>query len=275
MFKINYKIISAIVLTSTLLFTSCNDDDENSVPEIGDIELGTSDSHIGVIGDDLHVETEVIAEGTIDYIEVEIHQEDSDDTWEFDSTYTEFNGLKNTTFHKHIDISTEATAGVYHFHFTVTDLEGQQTTVEDTLTIQEPTDSVAPSVTVSSAPTENATFSSGDTISISGLVEDETSLGGIYIGLVREDQSLADSSVNATNTITILHNHDFDDPEAYSFSANIVVGADYDNNITPKEISDDVDYSWQSANYYIVVKCKDSYGGNWTYSDHYPIVINY
>ncbi len=275
MFKINYKIISAIVLTSTLLFTSCNDDDENSVPEIGDIELGTSDSHIGVIGDDLHVETEVIAEGTIDYIEVEIHQEDSDDTWEFDSTYTEFNGLKNTTFHKHIDISTEATAGVYHFHFTVTDLEGQQTTVEDTLTIQEPTDSVAPSVTVSSAPTENATFSSGDTISISGLVEDETALGGIYIGLVREDQSLADSSVNATNTITILHNHDFDDPEAYSFSANIVVGADYDNNITPKEISDDVDYSWQSANYYIVVKCKDSYGGNWTYSDHYPIVINY
>ncbi len=273
--KLKHIITGTILLTSMILFNACSDDDTNSVPEVGEIELGTDDSHIGVIGDDLHVEVEVVAEGTIDYINVEIHQEeeDSDDAWEFDSTYTEFNGLKNTEFHKHIDIPSEATAGEYHFHFTVVDLDGQSTTVEEELTIQEPTDSVAPTITVSSAPTENAIYSDGETISISGVVTDETALGGLYIGLVREDQNLEDSEVEESNTIALLHNHDFDDPESYTFSASITVGASEDNNDEPNEITGDI--AWQSANYYIVIKCKDSYGGNWTYSEHYPIVINY
>ena len=95
----------------------------------------------------------------------------------------------------------------------------------------------------------------------------------MYIGLVREDQNLTDAEVNATNTITILHTHEFDSPDSHNFSASITVGATQDNNITPKDITGDI--AWQSANYYIVVKCKDAFGGNWTFSNHYPIIINY
>ena len=47
-----------------------------------------------------------------------------------------------------------------------------------------------------------------------------------------------------------------------------VVGAAMDNNITPKAAT------WTSGDYYIVVKTKDSFGGNWTFSSHYPITIN-
>jgi hypothetical protein len=75
------------------------------------------------------------------------------------------------------------------------------------------------------------------------------------------------------NTITLLHTHEFDSHTAHNFSASINVGAAQDNNITPKDIAGDI--AWQSGNYYIVVKCKDAFGGNWTFSSHYPIVINY
>ena len=89
-----------------------------------------------------------------------------------------------------------------------------------------------------------------------------------YVGLIRVDQGLTDTEVNDENTISLLHNHDFPDPASDSFTASLVVGAATDNNITPKEIT------WTPGNYYILVKCKDAFGGNWTFSDHYPIVIN-
>jgi hypothetical protein len=49
------------------------------------------------------------------------------------------------------------------------------------------------------------------------------------------------------------------------------VGAGYDNNMTPAPIEGD--NAWQSGNYYILIKAVDA-KGNWTYSIHYPIVIN-
>ncbi len=280
------KMATLLAVATMFIFAACEkDDDSPAKPEIGELELGTSNNQIGVIGSDLHVEVEVVAEAKIDYITIEIHQEDEEeeeksivltmdeDAWEMDTTYTEFSGLKNTTFHKHVEIPLDAIAGDYHFHFIVTDMEGQQTTVEEELTIQEPSDSTYPEMTVSSAPSENATFASGETISISGSISDDIALGGIYIGLVREDQNLSDADVDEDNTIALLHNHDFESATSYDFSASIVVGASQDNDITPKDIEGDI--AWQSANYYILVKCKDEFGSNWTYSEHYPVVINY
>ncbi|MBP7210539.1 MAG: DUF4625 domain-containing protein [Bacteroidia bacterium] len=267
----NTKVLLVTFATVTGLFlTSCNnDDDPFAKPVISELELGLSNSKIGIIGSDLHVEAEVTAEAKISKIEVLIHQEDNSDGWTSDSVYNEFEGLKNTTFHKHIDIPLTVAAGTYCFHFIVTDESGQQSSIEiEDLTIQAPTDAVAPTITITSTPTDNQSFSIGQTISISGSVSDDMALGGIYIGLVRVDQALTDANVNDGNTITLLHNHDFSTPTSYSFSANIVVGAATDNNITPKAAI------WTPGNYYIVVKSKDSFGGNWTFSNHYPIVIN-
>lgn len=275
----------AIALTAGLFFTSCEKEDEtNPKPVITQFELGYQNSKIGYAGTDLHVEAEIVAQGKIDKVTIEIHHEGDhggksfsttlhEGEWEVDTTFTEFSGLKNTIFHKHIDIPVHAEVGDYHFHFIVTDMDGQQTTVEEDLEIQQPDDTNAPEITISNAPTNNQAFGNGETISISGSVSDDKALGGMYIGLVRTDQNLTDAEVNATNTITLLHTHEFDSPTAHNFSASINVGAAQDNNITPKDITGDI--AWQSANYYIVVKCKDAFGGNWAFSSHYPIVINY
>ncbi len=275
----------AIAFTAGLFFTSCEKDDEtNPKPVITLTELGYENGKIGYAGTDLHIEAEIVAKGKVDKITIEIHPEGEHEEksasillhegeWEVDTTYTEFSGIIDPTFHKHIDIPVDADTGHYHFHFIVTDMDGQQTTVEEELEIHQPEDAVAPEITISSAPTNNQEFNNGETISISGSVSDDKALGGMYIGLVRADQNLTDAEVNATNTITLLHTHEFDSHTTHNFSASINVGAAQDNNITPKNIT--VDIAWQSANYYIVVKCKDAFGGNWTFSSHYPIVINY
>ncbi|MEE4287122.1 MAG: DUF4625 domain-containing protein [Mariniphaga sp.] len=273
----------AIAFTASLFFTSCEKDDEVAKPVITINELGMGDSHgndhIAIIGSDLHIEAEIIAEGKIDKVQIRIHsegeheEEGGHEEWEIDTTYTKFSGLKNTIFHEHLDIALEAEPGEYHFDFVVTDMLGNQSYAEADLEIQQPDDDVAPEVNVTAAPSNNQVFNNGETISISGSVSDDKALGGIYIGLVRADQNLTDAEVNATNTITLLHTHDFDSTKAHNFSVNIAVGAAQDNNITPKDITGDI--AWQSANYYILVKCTDAFGGNWTFSDRYPIEINY
>lgn len=273
------RLIAITTVTLGLFLTACQD---TPGPEINLLELGYENSKIAYAGSELHIEADILAEGTIETVQIVIHPEgeheksasavSDEDVWEVDTTYTEFSGLKNTTFHKHIDVSVHAETGDYHFHFIVTDMEGQQSSVEEELEVQQPDDAVAPEITISSSPAENEEFSNGETISISGTVNDDQALGGMYIGLVRVDQNLSDAEVNSTNTIALLHTHDFDSPAAHNFSASIEVGAAQDNDMTPKDITGDI--AWQSASYYILVKCTDAFGGNWTFSDQYPVVIN-
>ncbi|MFW6259748.1 MAG: DUF4625 domain-containing protein [Tangfeifania sp.] len=279
------KFTAILLAAGILSLNSCKKEEEIPNPEVTITELGYENSKIGYAGSDLHIEAEIVAEGRIDKVIVEIHHEGEhdnksalvnlhDNEWEVDTTYTRFSGLKNVdNFHEHIEIPVYAEIGDYHFHFIVSDMEGNQTTVEEELEIQQPDDNVAPEVNVTAAPSDDQVFNNAETISISGSVSDDKALGGMYIGLVRADQNLTDAEVNASNTITILHTHDFDSPTSHDFSASINVGATHDNNIAPKDITGEI--AWQSANYYILVKCKDAFGGNWSFSDRYPIEINY
>lgn len=266
------KISTMTIMVTVVLFItfhSCKKEKENfQKPMITMNELGYNNSKIGYLGSDLHVEADIVAEGNIDKIMLEIHPEGSG-SFEYSITYTEFSGLKNTVFHKHVDMPINISdTGNYHFHLRVTDMSGNETMYEDDLRILKPEDSIAPVISITSAPADMQVFSNGQTISIAGSVTDEKALGGLYIGLVRTDQALADADVNNGNTITLLHTHSFSNPVSYSFSANINVGAANDNDITPKPVS------WSPGNYYLLVKCKDAFGGNWSFSVHYPLVIN-
>ncbi len=275
-------LLIALTFAASMFLASCDKKEEVAKPVITIQELGKGDSHgndhIAIIGSDLHIEVDVVAEGKIDKIQVRIHpegenhEEGEHEEWEIDTTYTKFSGMKNTTFHEHLDIAYEAEAGEYHFDFVVTDMEGNQSSAEADLIIQVPNDAIAPAITISNSPTNNQVFSNGQVISISGSVSDDKALGGMYIGLVRVDQNLTDANVNASNTITMLHTHDFNSPTTHNFSSSITVGAAQDNNITPNNITGNI--AWQSGNYYIVVKCIDAFGGIWSFSGHYPIVLN-
>lgn len=134
-------IIGVLLVTMAI---SC--EKTGAKPEIDFHELGYENSKTAEAGDELHMDAEVLAENKIDRIQVILHPEGeehkkssktrlSEGEWEFDSVYTEFSGLKNTEFHKHIEVPPDAEAGHYHFHFSVTDLEGYQTVYEDEVEI--------------------------------------------------------------------------------------------------------------------------------------------
>ena len=139
------NLLITIVLATGIFFTSCQKE-ETPKPEIISFELGLDNSKTGFIGSDLHIDSEIEAPGKIDWIKVEIHFEGEHDEksafagadeegWEFDSVYTEFSGLKNTVFHKDIPIPEHAEEGDYHFHFSVTDMEGIQAYIDEELEI--------------------------------------------------------------------------------------------------------------------------------------------
>lgn len=277
------KLFLPLLVITTIIFMSSCKKDEIDKPEILNFELGYENSGIGYLGADLHIEAEIIAKGKIDKVILEIHHEGEhgkksisivfhEEEWEVDTTYTKFRGLKNTSFHEHIDIPLWAETGEYHFHMKVIDMEGNVAEKAAELEIKAPEDNQAPAITITSAPANNQVFENGQAISISGSVSDDKALAGLYIGLVRANQNLSNEQVNASNTITLLHTHDFDSATSHGFQASINVGASHDNNTPPKAISGDI--AWQSAEYYILVKAKDAFGGNWTFSALYPIGIN-
>lgn len=142
-------ITTIIILTVIILFYGCAK--EPVKPVITLTELGYDNTGIGYPGSDLHIEADIVAEGKIDKVTVGIHPEGEHDgknltsalfAWEVDTVYTEFSGLKNTEFHKHLEIPAEADTGHYHFHFIVTDLEGQQSSVEEELDIRMPPEGI-------------------------------------------------------------------------------------------------------------------------------------
>lgn len=265
------NIAIGLMLSFTGLFWSCEDDDSVSKPVITDLEIGIDNSRTAYVGSDLHVEAEIVAEGKIDIITIEIHQEEGSED-EIAVEYDEFEGLLNTTFHEHVDIPAETVPGEYHFHLTVTDQGGNQTTVEEDITIEALNDDEAPTISVTSSPESGQSFSSGETITIEGTVTDNSSLAGLLVALVKESDEISDDDVTGSNTsiIVMLHTHDFENEASHTFTASIEVGAEYDNNMEPAPIEGD--NAWASGNYYILIKSKDA-NGNWAVSEHYPVTI--
>ena len=93
-------------------------------------EVGHENSGKAEQGDDMHLEADILAEGLVKSIYVEIHQESG--SYEIEKSYTtgKYIGVKNTEFHEHIDIPADAPLGKYHLHLTVTDNGGQTATAE-------------------------------------------------------------------------------------------------------------------------------------------------
>lgn len=274
-----HLLLYALIMAFAVFTTSCDKDDDVTSPVISNLEVGLANSHTAYLGADLHIEAQILAPGKIANIRIVIHPEGDDDhksalgiehseEWEVDTTFTGvYANVKNTEFHEHIDIPGNVVAGDYHFHMYVTDLEGNQTFKEADITISAPiADGSLPTVTVTLAPTQNQEFATGASISIAGTIADVQGVAGVYIGLVKEEQNLSNAEVKSSNTITLLHTHDFSDPKNVSFSASIKVGAATDNDITPKAIN------WTSGNYFIVVKTP-AIDGEVGFSARFPVVV--
>ncbi len=126
----NIILTIAAVAALALLSVSCKKDNSAAKPVINLNEVGHENSKQAMQGDDMHLEAEIVAEGLIKRIDVEMHQENG--SYKIEKAYTDgkYIGVKNTEFHEHIDIPAEAPLGEYHMHFTVTDQKGQTTMAE-------------------------------------------------------------------------------------------------------------------------------------------------
>lgn len=136
--NIRMCLMMALVSVMALSFNSCDKEEQTvSKPKITLTEVGHDNSKHAHPGHDLHLEAEIVAEGVIKSINVEIHQEDG--SFEIEKSYVEgkYIGVKNVEFHEHIDIPANAPLGEYHLHLTVTDNEGQQSMAETQIDIED------------------------------------------------------------------------------------------------------------------------------------------
>jgi hypothetical protein len=135
--KNNLLGILAGMITLLLIIGGCAKD-EIPKPVITLHELGLNNSAICHPGEELHIDAEIVAEGKIDVVVVEIHYEGTGDGWEFQQNFTEYTGLKNIDFHKHIDVPVDALPGDYHFHMKVTDMQGNMVQKEAEIEVRQP-----------------------------------------------------------------------------------------------------------------------------------------
>ena len=136
--NIRMCLMMALVSVMAISFNSCDKEEQTvSKPKITLTEVGHDNSKHAHPGHDLHLEAEIVAEGVIKSINVEIHQEDG--SFEIEKSYVEgkYIGVKNVEFHEHIDIPANAPLGEYHLHLTVTDNEGQQSMAETYIDIED------------------------------------------------------------------------------------------------------------------------------------------
>lgn len=264
-----------LMVVGIVTLNACSDDDDDTddtPPTISNFELGYDNSEEVQQGGELHLEFEAADNEELGRYEIHIHSEEKSSLteWEYENTWTFEPGLKNTQVHHHeIDVPQDADLGDYHFHLMLVDAAGNSTTKETELEVIEETAGPGPEIHVSDHPDDNELFQTGATIEISGHVHgEESDLAGVLIALVDEGDQLADEDVDDTNSIVLLHVHDFTDPEELDFDASIVVGAAEDNNhpvVNP--ITD-----WNLQECYLLVKAKDA-DGHWTYSSHYHIHV--
>ena len=149
--KIVFLAATVLFCIFSLVLSSCdsNDDPQPSVakPVAALAEVGEENSKEATAGKDLHLEGDLEAEGLIARIDVTIATADGKTTI-VQQSYTDgkYIGVRNTTFHEHLDIPANAAAGAYKVTLVVTDKLGQSSTFTSDLTVKA-LDQTAPAIT--------------------------------------------------------------------------------------------------------------------------------
>lgn len=144
------KIKSLFILSAfsaALLFHACSEDDNNgpSKPEVENFVVESEGGNEITRGGQISYEADVTStsDAKLDYYHVEIHDEpesgkEADEYKIIDADLTEdFEGLRNTHLHKHIDVPDTANIGSYHFHLMVVDKDGNTNSVEKHIEVVE------------------------------------------------------------------------------------------------------------------------------------------
>ena len=129
--------ILAIACVITFGLNSCSDEPSGGKPNVTLIEVGHDNSRHAHPGHDLHIEAEIIAKGIINNVRVEIRQQGGNESIVKEFTSGQYIGVKNTTFHEHIDIPASTPLGKYTLSLSATDKNGDRATAECDITMEE------------------------------------------------------------------------------------------------------------------------------------------
>ena len=150
--------MTALVSVLTLCLASCsnnNDDPAETKLEINKRELGEENSKTAVLGKDLHIECEILAESKIKSIRVELIQGNAETVLMKDfNSNKNYVGVINAHFHEHLELDGKLAAGTYRFILTVTDEKGKEVSWTDELTLKAP-DPNAPKIEITSPDASN------------------------------------------------------------------------------------------------------------------------
>lgn len=135
------KLTAGLLLFLTAM-SACKKDqqqeNELAKPTIENLEIGLSNSAIGVIGRDFHLEADIVAGDKIENVQVHILPISGEvyaKQWKYELIWDQYKGVKNTNVHKHFDIPADAAEGKYNFVIIVNDVNGTRQEVNKTINI--------------------------------------------------------------------------------------------------------------------------------------------
>ncbi|GAB3011166.1 hypothetical protein GCM10027284_33020 [Cyclobacterium sediminis] len=129
-----------LAIIAVLALGSCQEEAEPNLPSpsIDNVEIGLNNDEIGVIGEDFHLNADLLAGELIELVKIQINpiaEESYETYWDFELIWEEYKGARNTTVHKHFDIPEDAVEGFYDFLIIVTDQNGTITEEKRSITI--------------------------------------------------------------------------------------------------------------------------------------------
>ena len=284
------KFFLLTAFITSLLFTACSKDDDNNEialkpPTIENVEIGSGNNGIGIIGRDFHFDMDVVAGEAIETVQVKIEPRDGEtyaSEWSFEINWGEFQGLKNTNVHKHFDIPGDAPEGVFDFIIIVNDQNG--TTLEEVRTVElvGPENlPVNPKLYLWSIENSNGDsyfvnetlenpmdvlFTKNDTLASNIQIQNVKDDGTLYLLLIKKDLNHLPETIddidfskaivfdvyehmNEEEVFTfwnIPYNSDIGDYERWP---ELIIGADTDNN-APQPNPINGDKAWENGMYY-------------------------
>lgn len=310
-----HSLIVMILLFAAVSFTACDKNDPEPEPELAkptleNLELGFSNSGIGVIGEDFHFDANILAADKIDRVEVKILPKSGEiytKSWKHEITWEQYKGLKNTNVHKHFNIPADATEGKYDLFVFVYDENGSMLEVKNDLEIYTRANlPVRPMISglwmhknwgpmydyhadKDNYPTGR--YEKGDTIQVQANISFVKGDGKMYLLLIRKSTNYNPKTieeVDLTKAIVYdMHEHkdeksvyDFSnsefDMESYTSIRNIpdlIIGAEKDNH-TPAANLITGNKAWQSGDYNLVMIYKN-FTSNQTIHKTIPFGIDY
>ena len=176
--------MTALVSVLTLCLASCsnnNDDPAETKLEINKRELGEENSKTAVLGKDLHIECEILAESKIRSIRVALIQGNAETVLMKDfNSNKNYVGVINAHFHEHLELDGKLAAGTYRFILTVTDEKGKEVSWTDELTLKAP-DPNAPKIEITSPNANNNTAEAGSKFTVKAEVTVKSAVKSIEL----------------------------------------------------------------------------------------------